>query len=222
MANETYVVGNAQAPQHSQTGTVTASFTQEKALRISNAEYPGMDQCRNGNLYYLGVNGGASVTGKAPLQTAPQNVAAWVITNTSTTSVAWIVEIGVLLESGTAGATGNTVYGAHCTAPAGTASDANLAIVNANGGTTANSSLVFASNVTITNPATSPIWFPLASTKDAANAAVASLCIVNRDLFGRIAIQPGRSFGIAIGGAAGSTPLFVPVVCWFETTATMG
>ncbi len=217
-----YVTGTAEAPKHSQTGSVLASFTQEKALRISNTEYQGMDQVRAGSYQYLGITTGASVTGQAPLQVIPSNVAAWVFTNTSTTAVVWIMELGVILESGTAGATGVTVYWCHVTAPAQTANAAALAVMAGNGGSSASTNVVCGTNVTITNPATSATWFPLAQTKDAANAAVASLCIVNRDINGKIAIQPGKSVGIHVSCATGSTPLFAPCMAWYETTATCG
>jgi hypothetical protein len=222
MASEIYVTGVAEAPKHGQTGTVTGSFTQEKALRVSNTEYQGMDQVRAGSYQYLGINGGASVTGIAPLQVIPSNVAAWSITNLSSTAVMWVMELGVLLESGTAGATGVNVYWCHFTAPAGTTVAANFAVMAGNGGTSTSSNISVTSNPTITTPATSATWFPLAQTKDAANAAVASLCIVNRDVNGKIAIQPGKSIGIHVSCATGSTPLFVPVMAWYETTATMG
>jgi len=222
MASEIYVTGVAESPKHSQVGTATASFTQEKALRVSNSEYHGMDQVRAGSYQYLGINGGASVTGQAPLQVIPSATAAWAFTNVSTTAVVWVMELGVILESGTAGATGNTVYWCHFTAPAGTVSAANLAIMAGNGGTSASTNVVCATNVSITNPATSATWFPLTQTKDAASVAVASLCMVNRDINGKIAIQPGKSLGIHVSGAAGTSPLFAPCMAWYETTATMG
>ena len=222
MASETYVTGIAEAPKHSQTGTVTASFTQEKALRISNTEASGMDQVRGGSYHYLGITGGASVTGQAPLQVIPSATAAFAITNISTTQVIWVMELGMLLESGTAGATGNTVYWCHFTAPAGTTVQAQFATMAGNGGASASSNIAVASNVSITNPATSATWFPLAQTKDAASVAVASLCMVNREVNGKIAIQPGKSIGLHVSGATGSTPLFAPVMSWLETTATMG
>jgi hypothetical protein len=222
MSSEIYTTGTAEAPQHSQTGSRTASFTQEKALRVSNTEYHGMDQVRAGSFQYLGINGGASVTGQAPLQVIPSSVAAWAITNLSTSLVLWVMELGVLLESGTAGATGNTVYWCHFTAPAGTTVAANFAVMAGNGGTSTSSNIAVASNVTITTPGTSATWFPLAQGKDAASVAVASLCMVNRDVNGKIAIQPGKSIGIHVSGAVGTSPLFVPVMSWYETTATMG
>lgn len=222
MASEIYVTGTAEAPKHSQVGTVGASFTQEKALRISNTEYQGMDQVRAGSYQYLGINGGASVTGQAPLQVIPSGTAAWAITNLSTTAILWVMELGVLLESGTAGATGITAYWCHFTAPAGTTVAANFAVMAGNGGTSTSSNIAVASNVSITTPATSATWFPLAQAKDAASVAVASLCMVNRDVNGKIAIQPGKSIGIHVSCAVGSTPLFVPVMSWYETTATMG
>lgn len=220
---EIAITGLAENPQHSQTGTVAASFTQEKAMRVSNSEDFGMDQCRNGSLFYLGVNGGgAGITGIAPLQVIPSNVAMWGLSNVSTTSVIWVVELGVVLESGTAGTTGNCVYFCHFTAPAQAGFETGLAVSNANGGTTTTTTLACQESVTITTPASSATWFPIAQTDSAAAAAVASLSIVNRNIGGRIAIQPGKSIGLHVSGAAGSSPLFVPYMCWFETTATMG
>ncbi len=217
-----YVTGTAEAPKHSQTGSVLASFTQEKALRISNTEYQGMDQVRAGSYQYLGINGGASVTGQAPLQVIPSSVAAWVLSNVSTTAVLWVMELGVVLESGTAGATGITVYWCHLTAPPAVTIASNFAVMAGNGGASTSSNIAVLANQTITNPGTSATWFPLAQTKDAANAAVASLCIVNRDVNGKIAIQPGKSVGVHVSCATGSTPLFAPVLAWYETTATCG
>ncbi len=222
MASEIYTTGLAESPKHSQTGTVTASFTQEKAMRISNTEYQGMDQVRAGSYQYLGVTGGATITGQAPLQVIPSATAAWAITNISTTAVIWVMELGMYVESGTAGTTGATAYWCHFSAPAGTTIASNLAVMAGNGGTSTSSNIAVASNVSITTPATSATWFPLAQTKDAASAAVASLCIVNRDVNGKIAIQPGKSIGLHVSTASGGTSLWVPAMSWYETTATMG
>src|SRR5678815_4217186 len=165
MASEIYVTGTAESPKHSQTGTVTASFTQEKALRVSNTEYHGMDQVPAGSYQYRGITGGASVTGQAPLQVIPSATAAFAFTNISTSTVIWVMELGVVLESGTAGATGNTVYWCHFTAPAGTTIASNFAVMAGNGGTSTSSNIALAANVSITTPATSATWFPLAQGK---------------------------------------------------------
>jgi hypothetical protein len=217
----TELVGLAESPQHSQTGQVTISLTQEKAVRVSNTEDFGMDACRNGSLQYLGIFNNA-VTGIAPLQVIPSAVAMWAITNTSTTAYMWVVELGVVLVSGTAGATGNCVYVCPFTAPAQTGLATGMAVVNANGGTTATTTLSVKSSVTITTPATSATWYPIAQTDSAASVAVASLSIINRNVGGRICIQPGKSIGIHVSGATGTTPLFAPYLAWLETTATTG
>ena len=222
MANDTYVVGLAEAPQVGQTGTVTASFTQTKALRVAAYEAHGMDQTRNGTMQYLGVYAGAGVTGIAPLQVIPSSVAMWGISNVSTTANVWIEELGVLLESGTAGATGVTVYFCHFTAPAQAGLETDLLTFNANGGSTTTTTIAVQESVTITTPATSAIWYPIADTASAASVAVASLSIVNRSIGGTICIQPGRSIGLHVSCAAGTSPLFVPVMKWWESTATVG
>lgn len=219
MANETYTVGLSQDPGGGATGTITARMTQLKSLAVSVTEGVGQDLTREGKRFFLCIVG--AITGIAPIQTLGAQVAAFGLTNTSTTKTMFIDEIGMVLESGTAGATGNIVQCTHFTAPAQVGTYAGLTVVNANGGTTSSTALATGASVTITNPAASG-WFPVAETTDAASVAIASLAIVNRSVNGRIAIQPGKSLGIHVGGAAGTTPLFAPYMSWTEEASTLG
>jgi hypothetical protein len=219
MANDTYMVGLSQAPEGGATGTITARMSQLKNLCVSISEEAGHDLTREGCRFILGVVG--AITGIAPIQTLGAQVAAFGLSNTSTTKTMFVDAIGMVLESGTAGATGNQVSVTHFTAPAQAGTYAGLGVVNANGGTTASTALATGSSVTITNPAAS-VWWPVANSIDAASVAVGSLAIINNDVRGRIAIQPGKSLGIHVTGAAGTSPLFAPFMSWTEETSDCG
>lgn len=219
MADQTYVVGILQAPIGGATGTITARMTQLKSLAVSVTEDAGMDLTREGKRFILGIVG--AITGIAPIQTLGLQVAAFGLSNTSTTNTMFIDSIGMVLESGTAGATGNQVSCTHFTAPVQAGTYAGLGVVNANGGATASTALATGSSVTITTPAAS-VWFPVGGTLDSAAVAIGSLALVNWNVNGRLCIQPGRSLGIHVTGATGSTPLFAPYMSWSEEASTIG
>lgn len=219
MANENFLVGLSQAPTGGAAGTITGRMTQLKSLAVSITEDIGYDLTREGKRFILGIVG--AITGIAPIQTLGAQVAAFGLSNVSTTQTIFVDAIGMVLESGTAGATGNQVCCTHFTAPAQVGTYAGLGIVNANGGTTSSTALATGASVTITNPAAS-VWFPVAGTLDSAAVAIGSLALVNWNVAGKIAIQPGRSLGIHVVGATGTTPLFAPYLSWTEETSTLG
>jgi hypothetical protein len=185
---------------------------------VSISEPDGLDMTREGRRFILGIVG--AITGIAPIQTLGLQAAAFGLTNTSTTRTLWIDAIGMVLESGTAGTTGNCVYATHFTAPAQAGTYAGLGVVNANGGSTASSSLATGASVTITNPAAS-VWFPVAWDSQVASA-IGSLALVNQSIGGRICIQPGKSLGLCVVGATGTSPLFAPYMSWVELESTNG
>lgn len=214
-----YVLGLTAAPVGGATGTNNIRATQLKSLAVSISEEGGHDLTREGKRFILGVVG--AITGIAPIQTLGAQVAAFGLTNTSTTNTMFIDTIGMVLEAGTAGATGNLLQLTHFTAPAQVGTYAGLGVVNANGGTTSSTALATGASVTITNPAAS-VWFFAANTVDAASVAIGSLAVGNWDVRGRICIQPGKSLGIHVGGAAGTSPLFAPFMSWTEEASTIG
>lgn len=209
------LIGSTQAKQ---TGTKQISLTETVCQRVSLTE-EGADMTREGKRFLLGIAG--AITGIAPIQTLGLQVAAFGITNLSTTKTIWIEHLGMVLEAGTAGTTGNYVYATHFTAPVQAGMYAGLSIVNANGGSTSSTNVAIGASVTITTPAASS-WFPIASTPDAASVAIGSLSLVNCDLRGKICIQPGKSLGLCTVGATGTTPLFAPYMMWYEQEANFG
>ncbi len=220
MATESmYVLGLTAAPTGGATGTNNIRSTQLKSMAVAITEDAGYDLTREGKRFFLGVVG--AITGIAPIQILGAQVAAFGLSNVSTTTTIFIDTIGMVLESGTAGATGHIVQVTPFTAPAQVGTYAGLGIFNANGGTTASTALATGSAVTITNPAAS-VWFPIACDEAANAASVASVAIMNYNVKGRIAIQPGKSLGIHVGGPAGSSPLFAPVMSWTEEISTIG
>ncbi len=218
MANETYIVGLGAAVSGGSLGQITARMTQNKALSVSITEDGGHDLTREGTRFILGIVG--AITGQAPIQTLGAQVAAFGLSNTSTTKTMFIDAIGMTLENGTAGTTGNCVYATFYTAPVSSGTFAGTAVVNANSGSTTSSILAMEAAKTITTPAAS-VWFPVAWSSPVASA-IASCSLVNDNVKGRLAIQPGKSLGLTVGGAAGSSPLFAPYMSWTEELAVCG
>ncbi len=218
MANETYIVGLGGAVTGGNAGQITARMTQNKALSVSITEDAGHDLTRDGKRFILGIVG--AITGIAPIQTLGLQVAAFGISNVSTTQTMFFDAIGMTLESGTAGTTGNCVYGTFYTAPVSSGTYAGTAVVNANSGSTASTAVAMEASKTITTPAAST-WFPIAWESQVASA-IASCSLVNDHIRGRIALQPGKSLGLHVAGATGSSPLFAPYLSWTEETATCG
>ncbi len=218
MANETYIVGLGASVSGGSSGQITARMTQNKALSVSITEEGGHDLTREGKRFILGIVG--AITGVAPIQTLGLQVAAFGISNVSTTQTMFFDSIGMVLESGTAGTTGNCVYGTFYTAPVSSGTFAGTAVVNANSGSTASTAIAMEASKTITTPAAST-WFPIAWDSQVASA-IGSCSLVNDHIRGRIALQPGKSLGLHVGGAAGSSPLFAPYLSWTEEPAVCG
>ncbi len=201
-----------------QSGNATVGLTESKCLRVSLTEPEGTDATRDGIRFFLGRN--AALTGIAPVQAQMTTAAQWVIWNASTSVTMWFDMLGVILDSGVGGATGNTLYIAHFTAPAQTGLATGASIVAANGGSGSSAASV-KSAVTITAPA-APTWFPIAGTPSAITPGILGTIAVNYEVRQRIAVQPGRGLGMAVCGAAGTTPLFGPVASWVENAANLG
>ncbi len=208
-------------------GTITNRMTQNRALSVSVTEDGCHDLTRNGTRWILGVVG--SVTGIAPAQTLGTQTAQWILSNTSTSMTMFIYSIGVSLTSGTAGTTGGCVYATFLQLPISLGMYAGLGVVNANSSGAnigaqpkANAALQVKDNTAITlPPATTSVWFPVAWQSPIASA-IASQSLVNDNVKGRLAIQPGKSIGLFVASAAGSTPLYVPYMEWTEEPCTCG
>jgi hypothetical protein len=218
MASDVYLVGLGATVSGGSTGNIVARMTQNKALSVSITEEGGHDLTREGKRFILGIVG--AITGQAPIQTLGLQVAAFGISNVSTTQTMFIDAIGMVLESGTAGTTGNCVYASHYTAPVSSGTFAGTGVVNANGGTTTSTALAMEVAKTITTPAAS-VWFPVAWDSQVASA-IGSCSLVNDHVRGRLCIQPGKSLGLQTVGATGTTPLFAPYLSWTEESSSNG
>lgn len=216
--DSSYTVGLTGAPSGGATGTNIIRSTQLKSLACSITEPAGMDLTREGKRFALCIVG--AITGIAPIQTLGAQVAAFSFTNTSSTATMFFQELGMVLESGTAGTTGNCVYACHFTLPTSTGTYAGTTVVNLNGGTTASTTLACEADTTVTTPAAVG-WFPVAWDSQVASA-IGSCSLVNQHVNGKLALQPGKSLGLCTVGATGSTPLFAPYASWTEEASTCG
>jgi hypothetical protein len=219
MDTDGYAVGVGAAVTGGNSATIYGRMTQNRALSVSLTEGEGgQDLTRNGSRFTLGVVG--AITGIAPIQTLGLQVAAFGFTNLSTTMTMFIDTIGVSLESGTAGTTGNAVYASHYRLPTAAGMHAGMGVVNMNGGTNVSTTVAVQASQTITQPAAS-IWFPIAWDSQV-GSDIGALSLVNDHVRGRICIQPLRSLGICTVGGAGTTPLFAPVLSWTEECCVCG
>lgn len=192
------------------------------SLRLAQVEAEGDEMTRAGLRFHFGP--AASVTGIAPVQALPTTAAQWLLYNPSPNPVAqFLDELGVLLVSGTAGAgivlLAAKSYGKYLPTAANipTANAANMASDN-RGLPNKQSQLVIAASQTLANAPL--VWSPIAEC-DSANTAVLSVSCRNRDLRGKLIIQPGSGLALAVVSPAGTTPLYAPFGTFREYAADL-
>lgn len=188
--------------------TAALRLTQQQSMAVAQFEGEGDDATRAGVRFHLV---GAATTGIAPVQAVPTTAAQWLLYNpASNPSMIFFDILGEWLLSGTAGA-GATVMYALCgsgalpaTRPAALA--AGLALPNANPGSGRVSKLIVASGQTL---ATNPGWAPLAF-MNPTGTILGQTQMDQRDIRGKIALQPDTAIALAVISPTGTTPLFVP------------
>lgn len=200
-------------PLRSGKAPIDARFTHAESLAVAQVEPESYEASRAGRRFGIAWNG-AVPTGIAPVQAMPTTAAQWVLFNGDSNKSYLVTNVGVYLFSGTAGV-GGTVLGALFSAPdqTGLAQAAGVSISNlANSGLT--SKAVVKSGITLSVPAT-PLWFPVSALPPVA-ATVGGQSIPPVEPKGKIIIPPKQGLALVVFSAAGTTPLFLPMVEWVE------
>ncbi|MGO9838134.1 MAG: hypothetical protein ACLP1X_28465 [Polyangiaceae bacterium] len=199
-------------------GQSTISGTRNQSLRVAQCESPGDDITRAGNRFKLAS---IAATGIAPVQAVPTTAAQWGLYNgAANTTTAFLDRIGMMLNSGTAGA-GGVLLAALCP-PANVpatfpvASDAAIQISNASSISAKSSKLIVASAKTLV--LTTNFWFPIAA-MNPVGTVLGQTIFDSGKLDGTISIPPGCALGLAVVSPTGTTPLFAPWGEWHEYAA---
>jgi hypothetical protein len=204
---------NAGRTNESNSGPIVVGSTQLNAVRVAQLEPPGAELSRWGRRFFLAPLSG--ITGIAPVQTVPTTAAHWVLWNADTVKTYFFETVGVAPASGTAGV-GGQCLAALISAPAQTGLATGVAVANASASSTNTSSAACKSSITITTPA-APKWFPIAETVSPnVGAYPGSGLLINRNVAGKIVVPPGYGLALATLALAGTTPLFIPVLEWYE------
>jgi hypothetical protein len=199
-------------------GPLDARITHFESLAVGQVEPTGMEMTRAGRRQYLAWNG-TGPTGIAPVQTMPTTAAQWAITNNDTVKTYYFKELGAFPFSGTPGV-GGLLLACVFNLPAQTGFATGVAVASGSNSALGSKAAV-KSGVTITAPAL-PNWFPVAfNPPGTAGAGVAGTVILNTEVNGRLAVQPGQSLGLAVLALAGTTPLFLPIAEWIEAESDM-
>ena len=207
------VVGRVQG-KLSNAVTSLLRLTATQSLAVAQFEAEGDEATRAGARF---VMSSAAATGIAPVQALPTTAAQWLIYNPAANSnVVWLDVVGMLLNSGTAGA-GAVVLMGLCgstqlpsTRPA--VSAAGIVLSNANPRSSKTSQLIVASGQTL---AASPGWSPLAQ-MSTAGTILGQTIAEQRDVKGRIALAPDSGLALVVISPTGTTPLFAPYATYRE------
>ncbi|CAB4188168.1 hypothetical protein UFOVP1165_61 [uncultured Caudovirales phage] len=202
-------------------GIMGVSMTSNGSVRVAQVEGPDDEGTRAGLRFYLSAGG---ATGIAPVQALPSTAAQWMLWNPNGNTVtAFIDVLGVMLNSGTAGA-GGTFYVcpvppkfAPATVPS--VSTANALITDANPISTRGSNLICVSSQTLLNAVASN-WL-LTGFMNPAGTILGQTQMENRDIRGKLAIPPGCGLAFAVVSPTGTTPLFSPYASWREYASDM-
>src|ERR1700721_1446626 len=199
---------------------VAGSFANERRIRLTNQESlamaqfesSGVEGTRAGTRFLLGNS--AAITGIAPGSALPTTAAQWGIFNNEPSAggkTYFFEELGVYLTSGTPAAGGILLACIYQTPTLIAGNKAGISISPAGkiAGATGSSQLSNAgcnSGRTLIVPA-NPNWFVVAqSASPNVTAFPGSTAIENRNLQGKIAVPPQYSLGLAVVGAAGTSP----------------
>ena len=196
-------------------------LTAQQSLRVAQTEGEGDEMTRAGLRYHMNAGG---ATGIAPVQALPSTAAQWLIYNPAANTVsAFVDRLGVLLNSGTAGAGGTLFF---CPVPPSfvpttipVASAANVKIVNASPASQKASNLVVVSGAVLQNAAVGN-WHPIAW-MNPANTVLGQTQMIADDIRGKIVLPPGCGLGLCVVSPTGTTPLFAPIASWREYAADL-
>lgn len=190
------------------------------SVAIAQFEADGDEASRAGVRYYLQSS---AATGIAPVQALPTTAAQWLIYNPIVNmSTIWLDLLGVLLNSGTAGAGGTLLFGlcgaAQLPTTRPTASAAGVVLSNANPRSSKGTSglIVAASQTLIASPGWAPIAF-----MNPAGTVLGQTQIEEGDLRGRIALAPDSGVALAVISPTGTTPLWAPYGSYREYSSDM-
>ncbi len=197
---------------------VELRLTQNESTAISQVEPSGLEMTRAGKRFLLGHNGNTS--GITAIQAFPTTATSWVFLNIDTSKTYFFETIGMYDKGGTPGIGGNCIF-AIIYAATGGSNPVGLLISSASGGNTT-SNLIVKTSMTITGPA-APNWSSIGDISSTnVGAFPGSGNVVNRDIAGRIAIQPGQGLALSLLAPSGTgVPAWTPFAEWIEAETDM-
>ncbi len=206
-------------PLTSSRGSLELRQTICESTATTQVEPYGVEMARAGRRFLL-CNSGA-VTGIAPVTAFPTTAAAWLLWNGDLTRTYFFETIGMFNTVGTPGIGGNCIF-AIVNAPAQIVTNQTTTTIASASGGDKISNLIVRTGVTITGPA-APNWSSIGDISSTnVGAFPGSGNVVNRDIAGRIAIQPGQGLALSFLTPAGAfSPLWAPFVEWVELEIDM-
>lgn len=185
------------------------------SLAVSQVEGPGDDATRAGVRFHASAIG---ATGIAPVQAIPTTAAQWLLYNpTANTKTLFVDRLGVVLNSGTAGA-GGTLLAAickavNCPATVPVANASGVVVSNASPASSNSTLALLAASQTLQN--STGLWRPVAWMSPA-GTVLGQTQLDSGDLGGSFAIPPGCGIGLAVISPTGTSPLFAAYASWRE------
>ncbi len=207
-------------PIRSGRGPADARFTFTESLATAQVEPSGTEMTRAGRRYVLGYN--VAPTGAIPsatliTTTTPQ----WILWNADPVRSCFFETLGMFMTAGTVTAVGGVLFAAIITAPAQVGAQYTGATVTSLSGGNTSSKLLLKAGVAITGPA-APTWFPIAE-NNATNVGAfpGSANFGNKNIAGRLAIQPGQGLALYVLMGTGTNTAFYPYAEWVELETDM-
>lgn len=195
-----------------------------ESLPIAQVEPSGLEMTRAGRRFALGNS--AAVAGVAPATSLQTTGASWGIYNADPVKSYFFETLGCFMSAVSTNAPGvggllmACIYQTPAITGAQYAGISVTSLSDANGSTSKSRAIVKNAQ-TITTPA-APNWFPIAENPSPNVTAAGFESWVNRDVRGRLAIQPGWALGLYVLAPAGTnSPVFTPIAEWVEVETDM-
>ncbi len=190
-----------------------------ESIATAQVEPYGVEMARAGRRFLLGNS--ASIIGDANTSAFPTLTTDWLLWNNDTSKIYFFETVGAYMTTGTPGAAGAVLLFCIATSPAQVGGQyAGVSVTSASGGNSL-SKMIIGRGITLTTP-TAPNWSYISDIgSENAAAFPGSLNLVNRDVAGRIAIQPGQGLGLAVLNPTGTLPGWAPFAEWVELEIDM-
>lgn len=190
--------------------TTGGRFTGFLSVAAAQVEAERQEQSRAGRRFTaLGYT-----TGLAPVQAVPTTAATWALYNADPNRSYVVDNLDFFLLSGTAVIGASMMYiVSPITATLPAASTGSVISNRSAGGLT--SKAIFANSYTLPTPAGNSQWGFVSITSQPGGIPGVGGCF-SCDVRGGIIIPPGKCLGLAVFAGAGTTPLYIPSVTWYE------